>query len=130
MRGNYIAFSSTFKKKTYFIEVWLIYKFVSISAVQQSDSVMLRHSFSYSFLYGLSQDTDYISQCCTVGPCCLSVLYILACICSTQTPTPSSRPLATASLFYVSVSLFLVSVSLFLFHRHVHLQHVLDSTYT
>ena len=30
------------------------------------------------FPYGLSQDIEYSSLCYTVGPCCVSVLYILA----------------------------------------------------
>ena len=28
-------------------------------------------------------------MCCTVGPCCLSIPYIIVCICSPQTPNPS-----------------------------------------
>ena len=37
--------------------------------------------FYILFHYGLSQDIEYSSLCYTVGPCCLSSLYILACIC-------------------------------------------------
>ena len=33
------------------------------------------------FHCGLSQDTDYSSLCYTVGPCYLSIIYILVCIC-------------------------------------------------
>ena len=33
------------------------------------------------FHYGLSQDIEYSSLCYTVGPCCLSILYIKAYIC-------------------------------------------------
>ena len=32
------------------------------------------------FHYGLSQDIEYSSLCYTVGPCCLSILYIKVCI--------------------------------------------------
>ena len=32
--------------------------------------------FSDSFLLWVSQDTGYSSLCYTVGPCCLSILYI------------------------------------------------------
>ena len=34
----------------------------------------------YSY-YGLSQDIESSSLCYTVGPCCLSILYIIGCIC-------------------------------------------------
>ena len=37
--------------------------------------------FHMLFHYGLSQDTERISVCYTVGPCCLSVLHIVVCIC-------------------------------------------------
>ena len=46
-----------------------------ISVVRQSDSVI-----HILFQYGLSQDIDYSSLCYTVGPCCLSILYIIVCI--------------------------------------------------
>ena len=44
----------------YFIEVYLIYNVVLVSAVQQSDSVIYLYIFSYAFCYGFSQDTEYI----------------------------------------------------------------------
>ena len=37
--------------------------------------------FHILFHYGLSQDIEYSSLCYTVGPCCLSILYIIVCIC-------------------------------------------------
>ena len=49
-----------------------------ISAVQQSDTFILFHVL---FHLDLSQGIDYISLCYTVGPCCLSILYIIVCIC-------------------------------------------------
>ena len=58
----------------------LIYKVVLISVVLQSDSV-IHILFHILFHYGLSQDTEYGSLCNTVGPCCLSILYIIVCIC-------------------------------------------------
>ena len=61
----------------FFFKILLIYNIVLISAVQQSDS----YSFLYSFHYGLLQDIKYISLCYTVRPC-LSILYILVCICN------------------------------------------------
>ena len=57
----------------FLIEVELIYNVVLISAIQQSDSFI--HAYIYILLhYGLSQDIEYSSLCCTVGPCCLSIL--------------------------------------------------------
>ena len=66
----------------YFIEVWLIYNAVLISAAQQSDSVIhvIYILFHILFHYGISQDIEYSSLCYTVGPCCLSILYIIVCI--------------------------------------------------
>ena len=82
--------------------------------------------FQIFFHYGLSQNIVYSSLCYTLGPCCLSILYIIVCICPSQTPNPSlphaPSPLATTSPFSMSVSLFL-------FCRWVHLCHILDSTY-
>ena len=37
--------------------------------------------FNNLFHYDLSQDIEYSSLCCTVGPCCWSILYIVICIC-------------------------------------------------
>ena len=39
------------------------------------------HSFYVLFHYGVSQDIEYSSLCSTGGPCCLSILYIIVCIC-------------------------------------------------
>ena len=66
----------------------------------------------FLFHYGLSQAIEYSSQCCTVGTCCLSILYIEVYIYESQTPSPSHLhrrpfPLATKSLFSVSVSILL-----------------------
>ena len=111
--------------KIYFIEVQLIFNVVLISAVQQSDSVLhiyiLFHILSH---YGLSQDTEYSSLCYTVGPCCLSILYIIVCICQSQTPTPSLPtflPLGNYSLFSMSVSLFLFCRSSFVSYFRFHI---------
>ena len=37
--------------------------------------------FDTPFHYGLLQDIEYSSLGYTVGPCCLSILYIIVCIC-------------------------------------------------
>ena len=54
--------------------------------------------------YGLS------SQCYTVGPCCLSIMYIITSSANPNPPldsSPNPFPLATTSLFSLSVTLFL-----------------------
>ena len=62
--------------------------------------------FAIFFCHGLSQDRDYSSLCCTVGSC-LSILYILVCICKPQTPNPTPHPAPSLppgnhkSVFYV-----------------------------
>ena len=83
------------------------------------------YSFSYSFPL-LLQEIEYSSLCYTVGPCCLSILYIVGCICWSHTPNLSLlHPLSPL----VTISLFSMSVSLFLFRKKVHLCRILDSTY-
>ena len=67
------------------IGVQLIYSVVFISAVQQNDSVIHIYIYIYFFFYiffhyRLFQDIEYSSMCYTIGPCWLSVLYIIVCI--------------------------------------------------
>ena len=47
-----------------------------VSDIEQSDLAM-PILFSYSFHYGLLRDIEYSSLCYIVGPCYLSVLYIV-----------------------------------------------------
>ena len=57
---------------------------VLVSGVQHSDSVFYKYIyilFHILFHYALLQCTEYSSLCYTVGPCCLSILYIVVCIC-------------------------------------------------
>ena len=79
-------------KKIFLIEVQFIY---NVSGVQQSDSVIHGHTrahvcihilFQILFHYSLSQDIDYSSLCYTVGHYQLSILYIVVCICQSQSP--------------------------------------------
>ena len=67
------------------MEVYLIYN-VLVSAVQQSDSVTHIYTFffSYSFQCGSSQDTECRALCRAVRPWCLSLLYVVVCIRSSQ----------------------------------------------
>ena len=69
--------------KKYFIQVQLIDNVMLISAVQLSDSVYIYMDivFHTLFHHDLSQDIKCSSLCYAVGPCYLSILYIIACIC-------------------------------------------------
>ena len=49
-------------------------------------TVALKKNFFYMLFHihfhdGLSQDIEYSSLCYIVEPCCLSILYLVACIC-------------------------------------------------
>ena len=78
----------------YFIEVQLIYRVVLISAVQQSDQLNTYLPYFLTlFHYDISQNIEYSSLCYTVQPHCLSVLYMIACICSSQHFPPHPLPL-------------------------------------
>ena len=64
--------------------MYLICYVALISAVQQSAIyiyIRIYMQFHILFSYGLSQDTEYSSLCYTVGPCCSSILCIIAYIC-------------------------------------------------
>ena len=97
---GYISLAKRFQRqftfKIQFMDVQLIYNDVLISAIKQSDSVIyiILHVL---FHYGLSQDTEYpvlfSSLCCTVGPCGLSILYIMVCISNPKLPIHSSPTL-------------------------------------
>ena len=65
-----------------FIEALLICKVVLVSSVQQSDTVIYMcecvHMYTHIYILfcdGLSQDVDIL--CYAVGPCCLSILYMV-----------------------------------------------------
>ena len=58
----------------------LIYNVVLVPGVQHSDSVTHTYIsilFHILFHYNLLQDIEYSSLCYTVGPRCLSILYIV-----------------------------------------------------
>ena len=44
-------------------------------------AVYLFTLFKILFLYRLLQDIEDSSLCCTLGPCVLTVLYIVVCVC-------------------------------------------------
>jgi len=60
--------------------------------------------FHILFHYGLPQDIEESSLVCAIGPCCLSILYVIVCICSLPV-LPSPIPLLLGnhmSVLYVS----------------------------
>ena len=66
----------SFGIKIFFIEIQLIYNVVLVSSVQQSASFIHIYIYIYIYIlfqiifhYRLLQDTEYSSQCYTVGPC-------------------------------------------------------------
>ena len=66
------------------MEISLVYNVVLISAVQQSGSVIQTQTsaFKVLFHYDLSHGTEWSPLCYTVGPCCISSLYIIGvCVC-------------------------------------------------
>ena len=92
----------------------LLTNVVLVSGVQQSDSYiyvcMYTHIlFQVIFHYTLLQDIEYSSLCYTMGPYWLSSLYIVVCICYSETSILSlpPSPLVTVSLLSMSVCLFL-----------------------
>ena len=56
----------------------MLCQFLLYSKVNQPYTYI--YLFHILFHCGLSQDTEYSSLCYTVGPCCLSILYIIVCI--------------------------------------------------
>ena len=59
--------------------------------------------------YRLLKYIEYSSLCYTAGPCCISFLYKLICICQPQTPNlslPTLSPLIAIRLFSMSQNLF------------------------
>ena len=66
--------------------------------------------FQIFFHYRLLQDIEYSSLCYTVNLFCLSILYIVACICKSHTPNLSLplSPLVIKILFSMSVCFYFV----------------------
>ena len=69
-----ISPSNEFSGLISFRKVQLIYNIVLVSGVSK---VVQLYSFQILFLYRLLQSIEYNSLCHRVGPCCLSVLYIV-----------------------------------------------------
>ena len=63
-----------------------------VLGIQQSDSFIHTNMsifFRFFSLYRLLQNIEYSSLCYTGGPYLLSILYIVVCICQSQTPNLS-----------------------------------------
>lgn len=60
---------------------WFVMFQVYIQVVQTDICICESELLQVLFHYRLLQDTEYSSLFYTVGPCCISVLYILVCIC-------------------------------------------------
>ena len=71
----------------YLIEVYLIYTIVLVSGI-------IAEWFNYVYVYNIAyicffrffscmllQNIEYSSLCYVIGPCLLSILYIVVCIC-------------------------------------------------
>ena len=95
------------------IGVQLINNVVSVSGVQQSNSVIHIHIsilLQILFPFRLLQNTEQSSPYYTVGPFWLSILNIAVCTCQYQTPNlslPHTLPPVTISSYSKSVSLLL-----------------------
>ena len=81
-------------------------------AVQQSESVIHMHIstlFQISFPFRSPQSTEQSSLCCTVGSHQLSILYVVVCICQSQSPSsshPSPPHLVTVKFVVAQILLF------------------------
>ena len=73
-QANYL-----FKKNQKYNWFTMLCKFVVYSKVIQT-YIYIFFLFHILFHYDFSQDIEYTSLCYTVGPCCLSILYIF-CFC-------------------------------------------------
>ena len=88
-------------------------QFVLVTGVQQSDSVIhiyIHIPFQILFHYRLLQDIEYSSLCYIVGPCCLSILHLVACMCRCYSHFAPAAPVpapVSSSPFSMSMSLFL-----------------------
>ena len=95
-------------------------------STQQGDCyICIYIPFHILFHFGLSWDIEYSSLCYTVGPCCLSILYMYVCVC---VYIYINLYLLIPNSLLVATSLFSVSEKLFLVCGYVHLCQILDFT--
>lgn len=60
---------------------WRIVHLQCVNFCVQQSELYIYTLFHILFHYDFSQGIGYRSLCCIVEPCCLSILYITACIC-------------------------------------------------
>ena len=79
----------------------MIYNVVLVSVTAKWFSYIYIYIFFYiNFHYGLLQHIEHSSLCYTAGPCCLSILYIIVCICQSETPNPSLHHPPSSYIFF------------------------------
>ena len=84
----------------------VLFQFLLYNIVTQTYIYTFSHII---FHHHLCQETEYSSLCCTVGAHSLFILNIIVCIYQLHSPHPYHflcHPLATTSLFSMSLSLF------------------------
>ena len=62
------------------VDLQCFVNFCCTAVIQLYIYIYIHIIFYILFHYGLSQDTKYSSLCYTVGPCCLTILYVIICI--------------------------------------------------
>ena len=74
----------------WYVIKWFVYMYVCIY-VYMSIHIYIYVVFNSFkiFHYGLLHNFEYSSLCYKIGLCCLSILYVIVCICLSQTPNPS-----------------------------------------
>ena len=115
-----------------FLGVQLIYNVVLVSAVQQSESVIhISTLFQILFPYRLLQSIEQSSLCYTVGPYQLSILYIVVCMCQSQSSNLSYPPPGNHKfIFYICNSIFVLQISSFVaFFQIPHIAFTLNLNY-
>jgi len=79
--------------------------------------------FNIPFHYGLSQDIEYSSLCYIVGPCFLSILWLVIFICQPQIPNPSLSYTTLLgnykSVLYVHESVLYIDSHVLYFRFHI-----------
>ena len=105
LSGSSLSGSPSWSWLTFFsTEVDLIYSVVLVSDTQRSDSDTCVYLFQILFLYRLLQNIDYSSLCYIVGPCWLSILYVVVHYVNPKLliyPSPSSPFGNPKLIFYV-----------------------------
>ena len=85
--GWWNFFSESHRSSTIFFFYWSVVNLQCCASIRYTAKPFIFIHISTYFLfqilfhYRLSQDIEYSSLCYTGGPCCLSILYLVVCIC-------------------------------------------------